>query len=247
MSKKQAEQAMKQMLISGYGHYSRIEEHKLIIALLQGEEDVIETGSLIGKQLTNQAMNEFPLAGQPLRSIKNNIICLVAVLCRYAADLGADDERCYALSDYYINEVENRADINHWQELVTEIYRHYIELVRQGREEKYTLPIRRAIRYIKQHLYEPCRLQDVAKAVKVHPSYLSALFKAETTISMTQYIRDKKMEEAKNLLRDLEYSVSEIAEMLGYSSLSYFIKVFHRVNGCSPRAYASAVHSARVF
>lgn len=63
---------------------------------------------------------------------------------------------------------------------------------------------------------------------------------------MTQYIRDKKLEEAKNLLGELEYSVSEIAEMLGYSSLSYFIKMFRQVNGCSPRAYATGAKAAAI-
>ncbi|MDF2589267.1 MAG: hypothetical protein K0S41_3108 [Anaerocolumna sp.] len=51
------------------------------------------------------SINEYELAIQPLRSIKNNLIC-AAVICRNAADLGADDERCYALSDYYINEMK---------------------------------------------------------------------------------------------------------------------------------------------
>ncbi len=245
MSKRQAEHAMKEMLISGYGHYSRAEEKKIITALLQGNIPLADNQGL-GLQLTNASMNEYPLAAQPLRSIKNNLICGVAIMCRNAADLGADDERCYALSDYYINEVEQRADMNNWQELMSEMIRHYIELVRAGREKKYTLPISRAIRYIHQHIYEPCRLGDVAKAAKVHPSYLSALFKTETGVAMTQYVRDKKIEEAKNLLRDSGYTVSEIAEMLGYNSLSYFIKVFHRVCGCSPREYAAEVISGSV-
>ncbi len=240
MSKKQAEYAIKQLLMSGYGHYSRVEEHKIITALLLGKVSYLSDWDLREVQLTNEALYEFPLAMQPLRSIKNSLICAVAVICRYAADLGADDKRCYALSDYYINEIESRADMNNWQDLIQEIFKHYIELVRVGREERYTLPIRRAIRYIHQHLYEPCRLKDVAKVVKVHPGYLSSLFKSETGKSLTQYIRDKKMEEAKNLLGDLNYSVSEIAEMLGYNSLSYFIKVFRQVNGCSPRKYAIA-------
>jgi AraC-like DNA-binding protein len=238
MSRRQAEYAMKQMLMSGYGHYSRAEEHKLITDILLGNIPWMEGSGPGDIPFTNEAVKDFPLASQPLRSIKNSMICLVAVICRYAADLGADDERCYALSDYYINEVEKRADMNNWPELMSEIIRHYIELVKAGREKKYTLPILRAIRYINQHLYEACRLQDVAKAVKVHPGYLSALFKSETGQSMTLYIRDRKMEEARNLLHTSSYSVSEIAELLGYNSLSYFVKVFRESSNCSPREYA---------
>lgn len=227
MGRREAEKAIKQMLISCYGHYSRIEEHKIITAFLHGEDS----------QLPNMTMYDFPLASEPLRAVKNGMICAVAILCRYAADLGGDDERCYALSDYYINEIESRADMNNWHDLLIEISTHYVELVRAGREEKHSLPIRRAIRYIHQHLYEACSLKDVATAIKINPSYLSALFKSETGVSLTHYVRDKKIAEAKGMLKDDGYSVSEVADMLGFSSVSYFSKVFRIVNFCSPQEF----------
>lgn len=227
MSRREAEKAIKQMLTSCYEHYSRRYEHKTITAFLQGND----------QQLPILTMCDFPLASQPLRATKNGMICMVAVLCRYAADLGADDESCYALSDYYINEIENRVDMNNWRDFLLEISKHYIDLVRIGREEKYTLPIRRAIRYIHQHLYESCRLMDVATAIKMNPSYLSALFKSETGISLTHYVRDKKIAEAKSMLRDDGYSVAEVADMLGFGSVSYFSKVFRIVNACSPQEF----------
>lgn len=227
MSKREAEQAIKQILMSGYGHYSRADEHKLITAFLKGD-----TAGLSDERLDN-----YPLATQPLRSIKNNLICAVAIMCRYAADLGADDERCYALSDYYINDIESHVDIHNWNKVMLEIAGHYTELVRTGREEHYSLPIRRAIRYIHQHLYEPCSLKEVAKAIGLHPNYLSGLFRMETGVSMSGYIRELKMSEAKNLLQEKSHSVSEIAEMLGYHSLSYFSKTFHKVCGCGPREF----------
>ncbi len=227
MSKREAEQAIKQMLMSGYGHYSRADEHKLITAFLKGDA----TG------LSENQLDNYPLAPQPLRSIKNNLICAVAVMCRYAADLGADDERCYALSDYYINDIEEHVDIHNWNDVILEIARHYTELVRRGREEQYPLPSRRSIRFIHQHLYETCSLSEVAKAVGLHPAYLSALFRFETNTSMSNYIRELKMSEARNLLREKTHSVSEIAEMLGYHSVSYFSNTFHKVCGCGPREF----------
>ena len=248
MERKQAELAIKQMLRADYGHYSRAEELKLILDFLKGvvpDEMGLPAGTkpyaieALGQALrySGPTMNDFPLAVQPLRSIKNNLICGVAVMCRYAADLGADDERCYALSDYYINEIEKQANIHNWQQIMLEIARHYSELVRSGKQDRYTLPVRRAIRYIDQHLYEACSLQWIAAAVKLHPAYLSSLFKAETGVPVSDYIREIKIREAVNLLREGNYSVSEVAEMLGYHSLSYFSKVFRRVCGCGPREF----------
>ena len=227
MSRREAEKALKQILMSSYNHYSRIYEHKIITAFFQGSN----------AQLPDLTKYEFPLAPQPLRSMKNNMICMVAVICRYAADFGADDERCYALSDYYINKIETGVDIKNWDDFSTEILNHFVELVHTGREEKYTLPIRRAIRYINQHLYDPCTLRDVAVAIKLTPSYLSALFKSETGMTLTHYVRDKKIKEAKSMLQEDGYSVSEVADMLGFDSVSYFSKVFRIINNCSPQEF----------
>ncbi|WMJ87110.1 helix-turn-helix domain-containing protein [Anaerocolumna sp. MB42-C2] len=227
MSRRETEKAVKQILMSSYGHYSRSYEHKIITEFLQGND----------VPLHDLTMHEFPLASQPLRSAKNSMICMVAVICRYAADLGADDERCYALSDYYINKIETGVDINNWHDFQNEILNHYTELVHIGREETHTLPVRRAIRYINQHLYEPCSLRDVAAAIKLTPSYLSALFKSETGISLTHYVRDKKIREARSMLHEDSYSISEVADMLGFGSVSYFSKVFRIVNSCSPQEF----------
>jgi AraC-like DNA-binding protein len=242
MSRRQAEEAIKKMLMSGYGHYSREEEHKQLMAVLKGHNPLPDDLANGDKKQLDKAITQFPLAAQPLRALKNSLICSVAVICRYAADLGADDEKCYALSDYYINEIEEHADMSNWNIFLEQILRHYIDLVRAGKEKRYSLPIQRAIRYIHQHLYGPCRPHEVADAVKLHANYLSTLFKAETGVSLSQFIRDRKMEEAKNLLRSGEYRISEIAEMLGYQTLSYFSKVFHQVHGCSPRHYAVGMH-----
>ncbi len=260
MERRLAELAIKKMLRADYGHYSRAEEHKLILDFLRGvvPGGVVPDGvnSLSGREYPSaetfgqvlmppgRSIDHFSLAMQPLRSIKNNMICAVAVMCRYAADLGADDERCYALSDYYINEIETQVNIHNWEQTILEIARHYSELVKNGEQERYTLPVRRAIRYIRQHLYEACSLCQVAAAVKLHPNYLSTLFKAETGVPVSDYIRQIKIREAVNLLREGNYSVSEVSEMLGYHSLSYFSKVFHRVCGCGPRAFRSGSGSA---
>lgn len=247
MNRAQAERAVKKMLMSGYGHYSREEEHKVLMALLQGNQLLFDGNDSDDIKLADKAITEFPLAAQPLRALKNSLICFVAIICRYAADLGADDAKCYALSDYYINEIEACADMNNWSAILEEITRHYKDLVRTGREKRYSMQVSRAIRYINQHLYGVCRLQDVAKEIKLHSGYLSSLFKAETGVSFTEYIRNIKMDEARNLLLNGEYSISEIAEMLGYQSLSYFSKVFRQVYGCSPREYAVGANPERIW
>lgn len=226
MGRLQAERQVKMNLISGYEHYSRESERQQVNDMLMGKEV-----SLIVDP------TDYPLAEQQSRSLKNNFICVIALLCRHAADLGADDKKCYALSDYYINEIENSALNIDWRELFKSVIEHFVSLVAEARGKTYPLPIQRALKYIHQNLYEKISLKDVASFSRVHPNYLSSLFKAEVGININEYMRKTKIDEAKKLLLDYDYSILEISEMLEYNSPSYFCRVFRTETGSTPKSF----------
>jgi AraC-like DNA-binding protein len=114
---------------------------------------------------------------------------------------------------------------------------HYSKLVREERLKKYSLPVMRAIRYLHNHIYETFTIKGLAEHLGLHANYLSALFHKEVGIPPMAYMKQLRLEEAKQLLASGENSVTEIAEMLGYSSVSYFSKDFKKVTGCSPKRY----------
>jgi AraC-like DNA-binding protein len=227
MNRWDVEYAAAQTLSTGYGHYSRVDEICHIASALLGMESTASWGS----------WKDFPLADQPLRAIKNALIVFVAVICRSAVDLGADDIKSYMLSDCYINEIEQNASREDYKKIIHEVLRHYTDLVREGREGKYSAQITRTIRHIKRRLYEPCTLRDLARDIRVNPNYLSSIFKKETGLTVTQYIQNLKIEEAKRLMVSRKHSIGGIADMLGFTSLSYFSRVFKRLNACGPREY----------
>jgi len=231
MRTSQARREVKELLVAGYEHYSREYERQLLDSfLLKGDIP----------DLTGFHSEQFVLAPQPLRSAKNLIICLVAVICRYAADHGADDRRCYALSDTYINKIEEQNEISQIYALVMDLLMDYHELIQVGLQRTYSLPIQRAVRLIEAQLYKPCSLARLAREIKLHPTYLSRLFKKEVGKNITLFIRERKMEEAKNLMANTDHTLSEIAEMLGYSSLFYFSRVFRQTTQSSPRDFVRA-------
>jgi len=71
----------------------------------------------------------------------------------------------------------------------------------------------------------------------LNENYLSKLFKKETGVSVSDYIRDKKVETAKNLLKFSTLSYLNIGTALAFSSQSHFIKVFHQATGYTPKEY----------
>ena len=80
-------------------------------------------------------------------------------------------------------------------------------------------------------------MEALAEYVQLNETYLSKLFKKETGQSVSEYIRDRKVEEAAALLRYSEKTSVEIATDLGFSSHSYFISIFKKVMGMTPKEY----------
>ena len=67
--------------------------------------------------------------------------------------------------------------------------------------------------------------------------YLSHAFKREYGVSPINYMISRRIDESKYLLAETDLSLSQIAQLLGFSSLSYFSQVFHRTQGISPKEY----------
>jgi len=100
--------------------------------------------------------------------------------------------------------------------------------------------LRKAQDYIDKHYQEEnLSLNEAAKAVGVSPNYLSAVFSQSTESTFVEYVTNKRMEKAKNLLKTTDESSGDIALMVGYKDPHYFSFVFKKTQGMSPREYRS--------
>ncbi|WP_337102658.1 response regulator [Paenibacillus sp. YIM B09110] len=91
--------------------------------------------------------------------------------------------------------------------------------------------------YILSHLNEEITREELAAHVYLNPAYLSRLFKKETGLSLSDAIIQERIQEAKRLLEDTEYKITDIAEHVGYTSLGSFSNLFKRVVGVTPQQY----------
>ncbi|WP_308638784.1 AraC family transcriptional regulator [Paenibacillus silvisoli] len=91
--------------------------------------------------------------------------------------------------------------------------------------------------YMRAHIGEPLKLEELAQLVHWSPNYLCRMFKAHTNLSPMAYLQQLRMTEAEKLLLFTDFPVFEIAEMLGYEDASYFARLFRRHHGRAPSAY----------
>lgn len=105
-------------------------------------------------------------------------------------------------------------------------------------EQKNHRLIAKAKKYILDHYAEEISLNQVAEAINISPGYLSTIFRQYTGIRFTDYVTEIKIGEAKKLLRESEYKIYEISEMLGYQNAYYFSKVFKKITGMTPSEFS---------
>jgi two-component system response regulator YesN len=97
--------------------------------------------------------------------------------------------------------------------------------------------IRSCIQYINQHYSEHLTLDQVAAVAALSPAYLSGLFKAEVGQTFTEYVVQLRLERARQLLRQTDLPLADIAQMVGFDTQQYFNRVFKQKTGTTPLQY----------
>ena len=101
----------------------------------------------------------------------------------------------------------------------------------------------KAVEYIKEHLTEELTLETVAKAVSVSPIYFHNTFKTAVGKTLREYVEDRRIKKAINLLITTNKSLTEIAMESGFSSQSYFSYAFKRRMNKTPREYVREIYN----
>jgi AraC family transcriptional regulator len=105
--------------------------------------------------------------------------------------------------------------------------------------------LRKAIGLIDSHLAEEQEgrvpLRDVAGQVGMSYFHFSRAFKRSMGMSPTNYIAERRIERAKELLNETELPISEVALRSGFSSQSHFSSSFRRVAGSTPKVFRAAI------
>jgi YesN/AraC family two-component response regulator len=99
-----------------------------------------------------------------------------------------------------------------------------------------------ACKYISDNIHRKINMEEVAQYLHLNSSYFSRLFKKEVGETFVKYVVNMKMNRAKELLDQTNYSILEISELLGYDNQSYFNKTFKGSEGISPNEYRNRLY-----
>jgi AraC family transcriptional regulator len=100
--------------------------------------------------------------------------------------------------------------------------------------------------FIEQHLAESLLVEQLAAVVHMSPFHFARLFKLATGISPHAYITARRVERAKELLRNGNLALVEVSAAVGFQTQGHFTEVFHRLAGITPRRFRLANASGPV-
>lgn len=97
--------------------------------------------------------------------------------------------------------------------------------------------LKRIIMYVREHFAEDIPIGKIAAEVEYSPSHFMKFFKTETGHSFIEYLNDYRISYAGYLLKESNDAIGRIASRCGFDNFSYFIRLFRRKYGVTPKEY----------
>lgn len=187
------------------------------------------------------------LAKTRVRQEKNLDICTVAIATRFAIQGGIPDDIAYAMSDSFIQKVEEMSNVQDIIQFNNTIIIEFTKVVaecKHKQQRQYSPEINKCINYIEQNLHSKITLKDMSGELHICISQISRKFKDETGESIVDFCNRQRIIEARKLLEYSEKSLLEISTILAFSSQSYFSALFKKYTGKSPLEYKRYCHAS---
>lgn len=219
------------------------EVEKMLIAAVAAGKD----RELIGimTKLTAATLTAGRTAATSLRTAKNVFISSTAIISRVAVQAGLDYDLALTISDLYIQKIETMNTLEPIIVMLGTMMADYCNRIKKIRKyDGESMIVIKATEYVRRNIYKKLQVKDVADSLGLSISYVSAVFKKETGVSLKQYIQEEKISEAKYLLSKPGASIPDVAERLSYSSVSHFQSAFRKATGTTPGMFKNLVRKA---
>ncbi|MGN0297873.1 MAG: helix-turn-helix transcriptional regulator [Lachnospiraceae bacterium] len=189
-----------------------------------------------------QQFRLLPRVSDQLRD-KKNLMFVLNTLLRKAVELGSVHPfHLDNLSTQFAIQIENSVSVSQLEKLSNTMIRKYCMLVKNYSRKNNSQLVQFCLDYIDSHYVQELSLASLAEECNVTNSYLSALFKKETGITITDYINQTRIHQSLILLNTTHSSMSMIANQVGYQDANYYSRVFKKILGISPKDYRKKIH-----
>jgi len=177
--------------------------------------------------------------GYKIQAVEYNVLELLIQLYRTCKTAQVYDTQVFN-DKLYIQEYLNKSSIeklNFFEERLKVLFDDYTF----AQSFDYSEITKAVLQIINTSYKEELSLDATSQKVNVTPQYLSKLFKEETGKSFKESIIELRIKEAKELLKESKLNIREIAYEVGYNDPNYFIRIFKKNTGLTPKEYQRVI------
>ena len=180
-------------------------------------------------------------ATDPLRNAKNYCIIMNTLLRKAAEDGGVHPVYIDSISSKYAHKIELLSDVKSCSALMREMFSSYCRLVYKHSTRRYSPIVQKTILIIDSDISAELSLQSLAQKQGISAGYLATVFKKETGKTVSEYVKDKRMEHAMYLLGTTHLQIQTVALHCGIMDVQYFSKIFKKKIGKNPKEYRESL------
>ena len=213
-------------------------EETLLAAIAAGDEDgAIAAYYAYGELMQRPQQEPAPTSDDPLRDFKNSILITNTLFRKAIEGDIVHPIYIHESSSFFGTMIEKAKTTDELIVILRDMVHVYCQLVKECSLAAYTPVVRKALLYIDMNLVSPISTREIAQDQFLSPNYLSTRFKQEVGVSVSDYLLNRRVRLACQLLSTTHLSIQEIAAKTGMGDASYFSKQFKRVMGISPMRY----------
>jgi len=239
--------AVNEKYVQQYKIANFLEELKLSTSdigrkIFDKQDEILYKVKLGDKTGAREILNEFLgsiffESGMNFEILKVRVIELVVIISRAAIEAGVKAKELLGLNFSYLTELNKVTDIDELLYKLTEILENFISKVALIKEKKKRTRIDKMCEYISQNFTGKLSSVDVAKAGGLSISRALHLFKEETGLSLSEYVKKLRIDYGKYLLLNTDISLADSAIQSGFFDQSHFTKTFKKVERMTPSQF----------
>ena len=215
-----------------YYQYPQELENKLLNKMSVANQNGDETVEKIINEYFDEVIKNGNIPVQDIEAICDNILIACA---KKLQSMNSKEEEC-TVSEW----LGKREELENIDDLKDNLLRHIKraeELLDNWTKDKNKLLVENAKRYIEDNIDKDLSLEMVSRRFFFSSRYFAKLFKEHTGKTYSDYVNDIKMEFAKKLLFNTDFSIGEIARKTGYDDQGHFGRNFKKHTGMKPSEY----------
>ena len=176
--------------------------------------------------------------------VQQAMLQLLGAAMQAMLQAGVPVRRLYPGVDWYeeLSRCKDPTELLQWFE--RRVVAPYAEAIESSGDRQAAKTVEQALAFVEAHYTGEVTLEMCADHAGTTPSALSRTFKKVTGKNFVEYVTELRMNKAKELLRDTQLRMNEVAEAVGYRQ-SYFNRMFKKAEGMTPGEYRARSRTNR--